>query len=120
MPRPQIGLEASSFKLNDLHDLFLSGHNLRRGGEFPTVKLRAKRHFWKNPVIVEDGARPSSDTLLHIRSRPKAKAGGAHAAGFVFDGSDDLNITLTWNEGFETEHTETFTFEDIEYTPPDP
>jgi len=119
MPRPRFGVNKSSFKLDETHSIFLTGHNLKRGGEFPKAKLRGKRHFWKPVEVVEDGPDPSTDTKLNIKGKPRlknAEGGGA----LKFDGSDDLNITLTWHEETASEHTEVVIFEDVDYPPADP
>ena len=123
MPRPIIGIDKISFQLDTLENFQVFGFNLKPNGDVPdVVKLRSKRHYWKNVDVVDDAS--STNTYLHLKGKPKRKNGAAAAAAAVavgaYDGTDDLTITLTWGEGTGDEQTETLYYEEIVITDPPP
>jgi hypothetical protein len=122
MPRPVVGLSTRSFQKDVVNDFYLSGFDLKQNGDVPVARMRSTLHYWKNVEVVDDAT--STDTKLHLRGKPKRKNGAFAAApppGAApapgYDGYDDLTITLTWDEGTGDETTETFIYDDIEYTP---
>jgi len=125
MPRPIVGLSKRSFQVDVLQDFYMSGQDLKLNGEVPVVRMHSTLHYWKNPEVIDDAT--STNEMLHLKGKPKRKngafapaiapalpPGAAPAPGY--DGYDDLTITLTWDEGTGDEVTETFNYEDIEFT----
>jgi hypothetical protein len=116
MARPIFGISARRFQLDAPNSFSIRGKHFLQLTRLPTIKLRCKRHFWRN-VSIDAGT--SDDTKLMITGEPRRKNSTfAKVAGEGdYDGSDDLTVTLTWNEETADEHTESITFDETEYAP---
>jgi hypothetical protein len=117
MPRAIVGLSRRRFQSSSPNTFSILGKHFIRGGVAPRIKLRCKHHYWTD-VVVEN----ATDTEIRLHATPGPKTlflEAAEKAGKrgTFDETDDLNITLTWNEGTPTEEEEHVVYDETEFTP---
>jgi hypothetical protein len=113
--RARVGYQhvpANKVFVRDTANVFkLFGDKIGDANPNKTVDMKSKKHRWvvTNPPT-NNGANTTTITATPKRIR---KAGGTHDGG-----SDDLTITIIFDEGTENEEAVDVTFNDVEFEDP--
>jgi hypothetical protein len=107
-----LGISKKSFKVGKPNSFFIFGEDIAivPPAAFPNVYLTSSSHIWSTVTATRE-----HDDAIKVEVRCLKKKKSRAVAPVNGDGTDDLTVTLVFDEGQEGEVAIECCFEDVDY-----